>query len=205
MDSSVQGNVSGGSGPQVAATIESEECTGSNSDSCQQVAVTAHTKVLSGILTPHGGHNPHTKTSPIQTPAQVQVGDGESFEIPGRRRGRRKSSAGTPAMMDSSPSTSREVEESNLTQKPLFKQPAKQVNPNLIFLWNAGGKRKNKKVPTGADPPKQIVIDNVPIFGQTLTAAQAEENGVEGWDTILDNIKDLHHDVVELPFSWTKN
>ena len=49
----------------------------------------------------------------------------------------------------------------------------------------------------GATPPKTIVIDNVPIFVQTLSAAQAAANGVEGWDAVLTDIKELHPDVAE--------
>ena len=109
--------------------------------------------VVSKIPISDGSHTP--PTTPNQTTAQMQVDEDGGFKLPGRRRGRGRLSTGTPVTTDPAPPTSQEAGTPNLTQKPpLFKLPVKQVNPNFVFLWNAGGKRKNKKVPTGATPQK---------------------------------------------------
>ena len=78
------------------------------------------------------------------------------------------------------------------SQLPLFKRPT-GGDPNCVHLWNAGGKRSNKRAPKEL-MPQIAVVDKTPIFLQKLTAAQAVASGVEGWEAVLTDVAQMHPD-----------
>ena len=101
-----------------------------------------------------------------------QQSDGDGFELPKGRKRKAKLPAGKPAAAtDPKPQTSLDVSKQSQNSKPLFKQPT-VVDPNKVYLWNAGGRRKNKKAPKDEPIPGIVVIDKIPIHIQKLTAAQ---------------------------------
>ena len=115
------------------------------------------------------------------TPVSVQDGDESGFRTPGRRR--RKGKVPAEKSADAPPPKPPPKGVSNPSPTPLFKRPTGD-NPNAVHLWNAGGKRSNKRAPKEHEP-KVVVVDQTPIYVQNLTAAQAEACGVVGWDAVL--------------------
>ena len=75
----------------------------------------------------------------------------------------------------------------------LFSNVPTGGNPNCVHLWNAGGKRSNKRAPKEL-MPQVVVVDKTPIFLQKLTAAQAVASGVKGWEAVLTDIAQMHPD-----------
>ena len=144
-------------------------------DSTCQLSVVGKTKV-----------NPEASQT-LQSPAEKQSSYGDSFMFPkGRRR-----KAKLPA--DPKPQTPKDVTKQSSNSIPLFKQPA-VIDPNFVFHWNAGRKRKHKKSPSDVPTPQIVLIDKIPIYIQKLTAAQAVANGVVGWDQFLADVEQLHND-----------
>ena len=78
---------------------------------------------------------------------------------------------------------------------PFYKRPTGD-NPNCVHLWNAGGKRSNKHAPKEHEP-KVVVVNQTPIYVQTLTAVQAEATGIVGWDSVLADIAVMLPESVE--------
>ena len=160
MDSSVHKNVT-----------EKMDDNMSDGATCPQTSGAGQTKV-----------SPETSHTPLQSPAQKQVGEGDGFVFPRRRRGKERLLAGTPVAANPNPPTPMDVTNPSTNPKPLFKQPTR-VNPDFVFLWNAGGKLNNKKVPSdNSSTPKIVLINKIPIYIQKLTSAQAAANGMIGWD-----------------------
>ena len=60
------------------------------------------------------------------------------------------------------PQTPMDVSKKTQNSQPLFKQPT-VVDSNKVYLWNARGKRKNKKAPREL-MPQIVVIDKIPIY-----------------------------------------
>ena len=83
--------------------------------------------------------------------------------------------AGVPVAADPKPQNPKDITKQSSSSTPLFKQPA-VVDPNFVFLWNAGGKRKNKKSPSDVPTPQIVLINKIPIYIKKLTAAQAVAN-----------------------------
>ena len=83
--------------------------------------------------------------------------------------------------------TPMEVANQNLNQKPLFKQPTK-VNPNFVFLWNAGGNLKKSKSPLRTSQLQTLL---------RLIRSQYMFNNVFGWDAVLADVGLLHPEAVE--------
>ena len=132
-------------------------------------------------------------SQPPQLPVQKQASDGVGFEFPKGRRRKAKSLAGKPAAAAvPKPQTPMDVSKKTQNSQPLFKQP-NVVDPNKVYLWNAGGRRKNKNAPREL-MPQIVVIDKIPIYIKKLTAAQAVATGVKGWDKVLADVEQLHPD-----------
>ena len=115
------------------------------------------------------------------TPVSVQDGDESGFKTPGRRR--RKGKVPAEQSADAPPPKPLPKGVSFPSPTTLFKRPTGD-NPNAVHLWNAGGKRSNKRAPKEHEP-KVVVVDQTPIYVQNLTAVQAEACGVVGWDAVL--------------------
>ena len=135
---------------------------------------------------------PEASTIPT-TPVSKQAGDESGFRTPGRRRRKEK----IPAEKSADASLPKPNPKGVLdpSQIPYYKRPTGD-NPNCVHLWNAGGKRSNKRAPK-EDEPKVVVVDQTPIYVQTLTAAQAEACGIYGWDSVLADIAVMLPDTVE--------
>ena len=118
------------------------------------------------------------------TPVQVQDGDETVFRTPGRRR--RKGKVPAEKSADAPPPKPQPTGVSNPSPMPFFKRLSGD-NPNAVHLWNAGGKRANKRAPKEHEP-KIVEVDQTPIYVQILTAAQAEACGIVGWDAVLADI-----------------
>ena len=132
-------------------------------------------------------------SQPHQLPFEKQASVVVSFEFPKRRRCKAKLPAGKPAAAaDPKPQIQMDVSKQTQNSQPLFKQPT-VVDPNKVYLWNSGGKRKNKKAPRELIP-QIVVIDKIPIYIKKLTAAQAVATGVKGWDKVLSDVEQLHPD-----------
>ena len=127
---------------------------------------------------------------PNQLPVEKQASDVSRFEFPKRRRRKVKLPAEQSADAALPKPLPMDVSKQTQSSKPLFKQPT-VVDPNCVHLWNAGGKRRNKKAPKEL-MPEIVVVDKIPIFVQKLTAAQAVASGVKGWDKVLADVAQLH-------------
>ena len=85
---------------------------------------------------------PEAPVSPI--PVQVQAGDDDGFRTPGRRR--RKGKVPAEKSADAPPQKPSSAGVSNPAPLPFFKRLTGD-DPNAVHLWNAGGKRANKRAP----------------------------------------------------------
>ena len=139
--------------------------------------------------------NPEANTTP-STPVSKQAGDESEFVTPRRKRRKEKLPAEKSADAALPKPNQKGTADSSLNPKPpFFKRPTGD-DPNCVHLWNAGGKRSNKRAPKELEP-KIVVVDQTPIYIQTLTAAQADASGVYGWDSVLADIAVMHADSVE--------
>ena len=132
-------------------------------------------------------------SKPTQLPVEKQASGEASFVFPKRRR--RKDKLPAEKSADAAlpkPLPMDVTKQSHSSKQPLFKRPT-GVNPDCVHLWNAGGKRSNKKAPQEL-MPQVVVVDKTPIFVQKLTAAQAVASGVKGWDVVLADVAQLHAD-----------
>ena len=134
---------------------------------------------------------PEAPVSPI--PVQVQAGDDDGFRTPGRRR--RKGKVPAEKSADAPPQKPSSAGVSNPTSEPFFKRLSRD-DPNAVHLWNAGGKRANKRA-SQEHAPKIVEVDQTPIYVQTLSAAQAEACGIVGWDAVLADIAVMRPDAAE--------
>ena len=166
--------------------IVSMDDTVSDGTTCQQTSGAGQTKV-----------SPETDHTHLQSPAQKQSGESDNFVFPRRKRGKGKLPAGAPVAANPNSLTPKDVTNQSSNPKSLFKQPTR-VNPDFVFHWNSGGKRKNKKCPKdNPSTPKIVLIDKIPIYLQNLTSAQAAANNVIGWDQVLADVEQLHPDTAE--------
>ena len=123
MDSSVHDNVTK---PMDNTAFEDSTCQSSESSKT--------------LVNPEASQTPHT-------PAQKQASDGDGFEFPKGRRRKAKLPARKPvAAAVPKPQTPMDASKKSQSSQPLFKQPT-VVDPNIVYLWNAGGRHKNKKAP----------------------------------------------------------
>ena len=130
------------------------------------------------------------------TPVAKQASDESGFVLPRRRKRKDKLPAEKSADAALPKLLPKDVTKpSHGSQTPFFKRPT-GGDPNCVHLWNAGGKRSNKRVPKELEP-KIVVVDKTPIFVQHLTAAQAAASGVVGWDTVLADVAVMHADAIE--------
>ncbi len=134
---------------------------------------------------------PDAPVSPIPVPQDC---DGEEFKIPGRRR--RKGKVPVEKSADAPPSKPSTAGTSDLSPPPTFFKRLHRDDPNAVHLWNAGGKRANKRA-SQEHMPKVVVVDQTPIYVQNLTALQAEANGIEDWDSVLVDIAVMRPDAAE--------
>ena len=126
-------------------------------------------------------------------PVPKQVGDESGFRTPGRRRRKEKIPAEKSA--DASLPKPNPKGVSIPSPIPYYKRPTGD-NPNCVHLWNAGGKRSNKRA-SKEHVPKIVEVDQTPIYVQTLTAVQAEACGIVGWDEVLADIAVMLPETVE--------
>ncbi len=126
-------------------------------------------------------------------PVQVQAGDETVFRTPGRRR--RKGKVPAEKSADAPPPKPSPAGVSNPAPLPFFKRLSGD-NPNAVHLWNAGGKRANKRAPKEHEP-KIVEVDQTPIYVQILTATQAEACGIVGWDAVLADIAVMRPEAAE--------
>ena len=129
------------------------------------------------------------------TPVPKQASDESGFRTPGRRRRKEKIPAEKSADASLPKPNPKGVLDPSLT--PYYKHPTGD-NPNCVHLWNAGGKRSNKRAPKKHEQ-KVVVVDQTPIYVQTLTAVQAEACGIVGWDSVLADIAVMLPESVEKP------
>ena len=134
---------------------------------------------------------PEAPIPPI--PVQVQAGDDDGFRTPGRRR--RKGKVPAEKSADAPPQKPSQAGVSNPVPLPFFKRLSGD-NPNAVHLWNAGGKRANKRA-SKEHEPKIVEVDQTPIYVQTLTATQAEACGIVGWDAVLADIAVMRPEAAE--------
>ena len=135
--------------------------------------------------------NPEAPIPP--TPVQVQAGNDDGFVTPGRRR--RKGKVPVEKSADAPPPKPTQAGVSNPVPLPFFKRLAGD-DPNAVHLWNAGGKRANKRAPKEHEP-KIVEVDQTPIYVQILTATQAEACGIVGWDAVLADIAVMRPEAAE--------
>ena len=138
---------------------------------------------------------PEATTTP-STPVSKQAGDESGFVTPRRKRRKEKIPAEKSADASLPKPNQKGATDPSLILKPPFYNRPTGDNPNCVHLWNAGGKRSNKRAPK-EHAPKIVVVDQTPIYVQTLTAAQAEACGVYGWDSVLADIAVMLPDTVE--------
>ena len=130
------------------------------------------------------------------TPVEKQASDESEFVYPRRKKRKDKlpaeksADAALPKLLPKGVTNS-----SQNSQTPFFKCPT-GGDPNCVHLWNAGGKRGNKRAPKELEP-KIVVVDKTPIYIQNLTAAQAVASGVVGWEMVLADVAVMHADAVE--------
>ena len=123
----------------------------------------------------------------------MQSSASDGFKFPKGRRKKGKLLAGVPVAANPNTPNPKDIMKPSSNSQPLFKQPFR-FDPNFVFLWNAGGKRKNKKCPADEPTPQIVLIDKIPIYIKKLTSTQAAANGVVGWDQVLADVKQLHHE-----------
>ena len=132
-------------------------------------------------------------SKPTQLPVEKQASGEAGFVFPKRKRRKDKLPADKSADAALPKPLPMDVtKQSHSSKQPLFKRPT-GVNPDCVHLWNAGGKRNNKKAPQEL-MPQVVVVDKTPIFIQKLTAAQAVASGVKGWDVVPADVAQLHAD-----------
>ena len=130
-------------------------------------------------------------SKPTQPPVEKQASDEAGFVFPKRKR--RKDKLPAEKSADAAlpkPLPMDVTKPSQSSKQPLFKRPT-GVDPDCVHLWNARGKRSNKKAPQEL-MPQIVVVDKTPIFLQKLTAAQAVASGIKGWDVVLADVAQLH-------------
>ena len=135
---------------------------------------------------------PEAPVSPI--PVQAQAGDDDGFKTPGRRR--RKGKVPAEKSADAPPQKPSSAGVSNPVPLPSFFKRLTRDDPNAVHLWNAGGKRANKRA-SKEHMPKVVEVDQTPIYVQTLTALQAEACGIVGWDAVLADIAVMRPEAAE--------
>ena len=129
------------------------------------------------------------------TPVEKQASDESGFVYPRRRKRKDKLPAEKSADVALPKLLPKDVTTPSLNSNtPFFKRPT-GGDPNCVHLWNAGGKRSNKRAPKELEP-KIVVVDKTPIYIQNLTAAQAVASGVVGWDAVLADVAVMHADAV---------
>ena len=144
---------------------------------------------------------PEAPVSPL--PVQAQAGDDDGFRTPGRRR--RKGKVPVEKSADAPPQKPSSAGVSNPVTLPSFFKRLTRDDPNAVHLWNAGGKRANKRA-SKEHMPKIVEVDQTPIYVQTLTALQAEACGIVGWDVVLDDIAVMRPEAAEtrIVSFWTE-
>ena len=144
---------------------------------------------------------PEAPVSPI--PVQAQAGGDDGFRTPGRRR--RKGKVPTEKSVDAPPQKPSSAGVSNPVTLPSFFKRLTRDDPNAVHLWNAGGKRANKRA-SKEHTPKIVEVDQTPIYVQTLTALQAEACGIVGWDVVLADIAVMRPEAAEtrIVSFWTE-
>ena len=137
---------------------------------------------------------PEANTS--STPVEKQAGDESGFVYPKRKKRKDKLPAEKSADAALPKLLPMEATDPSLIPKSSFFKRPTGGDPNCVHLWNAGGRRSNKKAPKEL-VPKIVVVDMTPIYIQNLTAAQAVASGVVGWDVVLADVAVMHADAVE--------